>query len=107
MARAALFPTVTAGSSITDSRTGAGTGVSSTSRTALSLLLDASWEPDLWGNIRRGITAAAATAQATYADLENAKLLYQSELASDYFSLHGLDSDADLLTRTEASYTSI
>lgn len=105
IARAGLFPTVTAGSSITDSRTGAGTGVSSTSRTALSLLLDASWEPDLWGNIRRGITGAAATAQATYADLANAKLLYQSELASDYFSMHGLDSDADLLTRTAASYT--
>ena len=105
IARAGLFPTVSAGSGITDSRTGAGTGVSSTSRTALSLLLDASWEPDLWGSIRRGITGAAATAQASYADLANAKLLYQSELASDYFSMHGLDSDADLLTRTAASYT--
>ncbi len=66
--------------------------------------LDASWEPDLWGNIRRGVTAAAATAQASFADLENAKLLYQSELASDYFQLHGTDGDIDLLNRTATSY---
>jgi NodT family efflux transporter outer membrane factor (OMF) lipoprotein len=105
IARAGLFPTVSAGSGISDARSGAGTGVASASRSSYSLLLDASWEPDLWGSIRRGITGAAATAQASYADLANAKLLYQSELASDYFSMHGLDSDADLLTRTAASYT--
>jgi NodT family efflux transporter outer membrane factor (OMF) lipoprotein len=50
------------------------------------------------------VTAAAATAQASFADLENAKLLYQSELASDYFQLHGTDGAIDLLTRTASSY---
>ncbi|MGA7234407.1 MAG: efflux transporter outer membrane subunit [Bryobacteraceae bacterium] len=105
VARAALFPTVSAGSGISDARSGAGTGIASAARSSFSLLLDASWEPDLWGSIRRGITGAAATAQATYADLANAKLLYQSELASDYFSMHGLDSDVDLLKRTAVSYT--
>src|SRR5690242_16376140 len=65
----------------------------------------AAWEPDLWGNIHRGITAAASTAQATYGDLENARLLFQSELAQDYFQLHGIDREMDLLQRTVASYT--
>ena len=104
VARAALFPTVTASPSYTASRIGTGTSNVSGSRTVLTFPLDASWEPDLWGSIRRGITGASATAQASYADLENAKLLYQSELASDYFLLHGLDGDADLLQRTATSY---
>ena len=36
--------------------------------------------------------------------LENARLLYQSELAEDYFQLHGLDGDHDLLQQTVQSY---
>jgi NodT family efflux transporter outer membrane factor (OMF) lipoprotein len=103
VARAGLFPTVSAGPSI--SETHAVTTQGSSSRYALyTLPVDASWEPDLWGNIRRGITASAATAQASFADLENAKLLYQSELASDYFQLHGIDGDIDLLNTTAKSY---
>ena len=52
----------------------------------------ATWEPDIWGNMRRPVTAASATAQASGGDLENAKLLYQSELAQDYFGLRGDDA---------------
>jgi NodT family efflux transporter outer membrane factor (OMF) lipoprotein len=101
VARAGLFPTLTAGPSISEAHTG---GAAAATRSSFSLPLDVSWEPDLWGSIRRGITGAAATAQASYGDLQNAKLLYQSELAADYFELHGLDGDADLLQRTAASY---
>ena len=70
-----------------------------------SLPVSATWEPDLWGNIHRGVTAARDTSQATYANLENARLLYQTQLAQDYFQLHGIDSELDLLQRTAASYT--
>ena len=63
-----------------------------------------SWEPDLWGSIRRGVTASTATAQAMAANVGNARLLYQAELAQDYFGLHGIDTEAELLARTEASY---
>jgi NodT family efflux transporter outer membrane factor (OMF) lipoprotein len=34
----------------------------------------------------------------------NARLLYQAELAQDYFGLHGNDAEAALLSRTEADY---
>jgi NodT family efflux transporter outer membrane factor (OMF) lipoprotein len=111
VARAALYPTVGFNPAITNTSlggnaAGASSGLSlpSTTRTLFDLPFSASWEPDLWGNIRRGITAAATTAQATEGDLENAKLLYQSELAQDYFSLRGIDAEADLLKRTDASY---
>src|SRR5437588_7688575 len=122
VARAALFPTLTVGLSVTESRAGgvgggaAGSaaggagnaGLSSTgasgTRTSYNLPFDISWEPDLWGSIRRGVTAAAATAQFFAAELENARLLFQAELAQDYFQLHGIDADIDLLRRTEAGY---
>jgi NodT family efflux transporter outer membrane factor (OMF) lipoprotein len=109
VARSALFPTVSVGPSITEQRTGgvAGTGntaPASTTRANFNLPFDVSWEPDLWGSIRRGVTASAATAQSLAAQVGNARLLYQAELAQDYFGLHGLDGEAELLTRTEASY---
>ena len=45
----------------------------------------ASWTADIWGSIRRSVRASEDTAQADYAQLENARLSYQSELAADYF----------------------
>jgi len=100
ISRASLSPTVSAAPSATESRTGGAAGI----RTLLDLPLSAAWAPDLWGNIRRGVTSAAASAQASAANLENARLLYQSELAQDYFQLHGLDGEAELLETTLKSY---
>jgi NodT family efflux transporter outer membrane factor (OMF) lipoprotein len=109
VAHAALFPTASVGSTITESRTGgtvtAGGGVAASGlRTLYTLPFSASWAPDLWGSVRRNITAASATAQASAATLENARLLYQSTLAQDYFMLHGLDSQSELLNRTLQDY---
>jgi NodT family efflux transporter outer membrane factor (OMF) lipoprotein len=50
------------------------------------------------------VRASEATAQADFALLENARLSYQSELAQDYFDLHGIDGDIELLDRTAKSY---
>jgi NodT family efflux transporter outer membrane factor (OMF) lipoprotein len=66
--------------------------------------VSASYTADVWGSIHRSIAASANTAQSTAALLENARLLYQSELAMDYFQLHGLDGDAALLQQTAQSY---
>lgn len=109
VAHAALFPTISTGPSITESRSGgtvtAGGGVAASGlRTLYNLPVSATWAPDLWGSVRRNIAATSATAQASAANLENARLLYQSLLAEDYFLLHGLDSQADLLSTTLRSY---
>jgi NodT family efflux transporter outer membrane factor (OMF) lipoprotein len=107
VARAALSPTVTAAPAAAFSG-GATSNQSSSgalgSRKSFTLPVNISWEPDLWGNIRRGVTASAATAQSLAANVGNARLLYQAELAQDYFGLHGNDGEAALLARTEASY---
>jgi NodT family efflux transporter outer membrane factor (OMF) lipoprotein len=96
VARAALLPVVTADPAATVGGPG--------NRKSFNLPFNIAWEPDLWGNIRRGVTASAATAQSLAASVGNARLLYQAELAQDYFGLHGNDGEAELLTRTEGSY---
>ena len=63
-----------------------------------------SWEPDLWGSVRRTVESSSALAQASNADLANAMLSLQSELAVDYFQLRGLDSQQALLDQIVASY---
>jgi NodT family efflux transporter outer membrane factor (OMF) lipoprotein len=132
IARAALFPTVTAtpsavvtkgsslssrgqlisgGSSGTSNGAGAGTGTGTGSSRSGSgvnvnyaMPFDISYQADIWGNIRRSVTASQDTAQASAADLENAKLTFQAQLAQMYFQLHGLDADADLLRRNVAIF---
>jgi len=58
----------------------------------------------VWGSIRRTVTASAETAQASAAQLENARLSLQAELAIDYFELHGLDGDIGVFENTVKSY---
>lgn len=64
----------------------------------------ASWEPDLWGRVRRNVEAAHENAQASAADLANLDLSLHAELALDYFELRGLDSDSRVLEQTVADY---
>lgn len=111
IARAALFPTLTAGITSSAQKGGAtpagAAGLGSTSKpifTTYEVPFDVSWQPDLWGNIRRNVRANAETAQATEAQLENVKLTLQADLAQDYFQLHGTDGDAALLQSTVDSY---
>jgi NodT family efflux transporter outer membrane factor (OMF) lipoprotein len=105
VARAALFPSVTTAPAITAGTTnGTGNTAGASNQTGFTLPFNVSWEPDLWGSIRRGVTASSATAQSLAADVGNARLLYQAELAQDYFGLHGIDAEVELLGRTEASY---
>src|SRR5262249_17340071 len=96
VARSGLFPTVAINPSIVEAQS-ASLLSSSTGRLGSTLIATsgASWEPDLWGNLHRGVTAAARTAQASFGDLENARLLFQSELAQDYFQVHGIDREMD------------
>ena len=106
VARAGLYPTVSMGPSIGVSRSSSSSGspVPPRVNALYSLPASASWTADIWGSIRRGVRASEATAQADFALLENARLSYQSELAQDYFDLHGIDGDIELLDRTAKSY---
>jgi NodT family efflux transporter outer membrane factor (OMF) lipoprotein len=120
-ARAGYFPTVTANpaytksgtggssaaaavSSATGTGTGATTGVTpatvATNYASISLPIDVSWEPDLWGRIRNTVREYQYAAQVSAADLENERLTEQADLAAYYFELRGQDALQDLYNRT-------
>ena len=105
IARSALFPLVTAGPSAGASQGGVNLPPSAGVFGAFQIPFDVSYQVDLWGSIRRNVRANAETAQATAAQLENAKLTYQADLAQDYFQLRGTDGDIVLLESTVESYT--
>jgi len=100
IARAGLFPAVTTAPSATRSGSGAASGVGQ----FYTIPIDLTYQIDIWGSIRRGVAANSATAQASAAQLENARLLYQAELAADYFQIQGLDAARLLLDATVSSY---
>lgn len=108
IARADFYPTLTGNASGERAKVSAhrplvpaGAG---TQYTDLQLGGQASWEPDLWGRIRRNVEASRESAQANAADLANLDLVLHAELATDYFELRGLDSDARLLEKAVADY---
>jgi NodT family efflux transporter outer membrane factor (OMF) lipoprotein len=106
--RADAFPTFSAGAGA--ARTGQSqnkalySSGSVTRYNDFSLLGQATWEPDLWGRVRRSVEAAKSNAQASAADLANAQLSLQSELALDYFLMRGLDRQQQLLNSTVEDY---
>src|SRR5438045_7190028 len=66
--------------------------------------LQAGWEVDLWGKIRREVESSKARLIASVDDLEGVRLAIQAEAATDYFTLRALDTEYDLLLRTAEAY---
>ena len=106
--RANYFPTVSISPNYSRSRVSTnrpfGVPTNGNPYTDLVASGQATWEPDLWGNIRRTVQAARANAQASNADLANVDLSLRSELAMDYFELRGLDTQKQLLDDTIQEY---
>lgn len=107
-ARAGYAPTVRAGASYARSRRSSNVaGGSPASAGPVSdylLPVDASWEPDLWGRVRRSVEASRAGAQASAADLEAIRLSARAELAQDYLQLRSLDAQKQLLDETVVDF---
>lgn len=102
--RANLYPTLSLSPSVTHNQISQNRPlISPTSKTSYNDLIlggQGSWEPDFWGRVRRNVEASRETAQASAADMANVTLSLQSELASDYFQLRGLDSQIRILKAT-------
>src|SRR5438105_2399109 len=98
--RAALFPVVSLGGAASRSGGGGNSGASN----KYQVNIGGSWEPDVWGRLRRGVTSAGAAAQASAADLASAKLSAQGELAADYIGLRANDAQQALLADTITGY---
>ncbi|MEO7727899.1 MAG: efflux transporter outer membrane subunit [Burkholderiales bacterium] len=105
--RSGLWPTLAISASATRSRSPNVAGSSGNSPVPVNvynLPLTASWAPDLWGSVRRTIEGNVANAQTSAANLANARLLAQSQLAINYFQLRVLDARRRLLEDSVAAF---
>lgn len=63
-----------------------------------TLPVDMPWEIDLWGRIRRSVTAAREQAQASAADMAAMQMSLQAELAFDDPSLSNVEGRFETLS---------
>lgn len=64
---------------------------------------DASWEPDVFGGKRAGLSAAEADAQAGQASLGDTQVSIAAEVAVSYVQLRGLQTRLDIARRNLAA----
>jgi multidrug efflux system outer membrane protein len=106
--RADLFPQVGAGASYTreqvtrEGENKPGPGVATLTET-YSTSLNAAWEIDLWGRIRRSTEAARAQLLATEEARRGVVLSLVSGVASAYVNLRGLDRQLEIARGTAKS----
>jgi NodT family efflux transporter outer membrane factor (OMF) lipoprotein len=107
--RAMLFPTLSINGGVQRGGGGGGTaavssavgsGAGGSTHTEFTLEPNISWQPDLWGTIRRQVESRKAGVQVSEANLANALLSAQATLAADYFDLRASDSLRTLLAQS-------
>jgi NodT family efflux transporter outer membrane factor (OMF) lipoprotein len=108
--RSAEFPTISTSPSVVNERESANqayfpAALANNGTGAFTLPVDLSYEIDLWGRVRRTVSASKEEAQATAADLQTANLSLHAELAVDYFELRSADVQEQLLDDTVKAYT--
>jgi NodT family efflux transporter outer membrane factor (OMF) lipoprotein len=108
IARAGYFPTITANSYATRTRTAPNSPHFATGEEPVTndfdLEADLSYQLDLFGRVRSTVNSALATQQASAADLATLALTLHAELATDYFSLQSADAQQLLLDQTVDAY---
>jgi NodT family efflux transporter outer membrane factor (OMF) lipoprotein len=108
--RSAEFPTISTSPSVVNERDSANQAyfpqsLANNGTGSFTLPFDLSYEVDLWGKIRRTVSASREEAQASAADLQTANLSLHAELAVDYFELRSADVQEQLLNDTVKAYT--
>lgn len=101
--RSQYLPTVATSPALSNTRIAVSPYAASgagTTYTEYSFPVTATWEPDLWGRVRRSVAANAYTAQSLHADLENVRLLCHANLAAAYVQLRGVESQQAILHAT-------
>jgi NodT family efflux transporter outer membrane factor (OMF) lipoprotein len=104
--RAGLFPTLALGASAERAHNSVNAPVTNAGRYFNDYIVggSASYELDLWGQIRNEVHAGEANAAASAADLENARLSLIAQLVQDYVQLRSLDQQSVILEDTVEAY---
>ena len=102
--RSNLFPSLGAAPALGPSRVSGNRPIAPSSNpevaynvNTFSLPLEASYQVDLWGQIRRSLESANALTQASVANYENVLLTLKSDVASFYIMLHFIDQERVIL----------
>lgn len=100
-ARYDLLPTVTSEAGYTNTQTSK--ALSNAGRSVRSELhdagLDATWELDLFGRVRRSIKAAKATEEAVTAERDAVLIAVRAEVASNYLLVRGAQTQLEVARR--------
>jgi len=102
----AFFPTINASAGAKHAEANVRTPGSTVSRATADLYsagLDASWEIDVFGRLRRGLEAANAELDASDADLRDVQVSLVSELALAYVDTRALQERLRIAEATRAS----
>jgi NodT family efflux transporter outer membrane factor (OMF) lipoprotein len=110
VSRAAQLPAISTTPAASFVRNSGNTSLSKTTLNApvtgvYSIPVDLSYEADVWGRVRRQVSAARDRAQASAADRQTINLSLQAELALDYFALRSSDAQRRLLDAAVAAFT--
>jgi outer membrane protein, multidrug efflux system len=106
--RAALFPSLDANASATRERVSYNSPSFTPGKPATGNLFSVggslSYELDLFGRVRNTVANARYSEQASAGDVAGVDLAVHAELATDYFTLRGLDVEQQLLDQTVSDY---
>lgn len=91
---AALAPGVNVSASASARNEGAG---------GFSPAFDASWEPDVFGAVRKEVEAVAADVRATAADLLSTRVSLAAEVARNYIELRSAQTRMEIARRNEST----
>lgn len=103
VSEADFYPSVTLDPSVSRDRFSAnrpvqpGTPTVSYTASHFRLPLDASYEVDIWGRVRRQVEASNARLDASADDYFTVLLTLQADIAQNYFALRSLDSEQQVL----------
>ena len=87
---AARLPRLSLGGGVTSTISG-GSGRSTATATNASISGNSSWELDIWGKMKKGISAQKATYKASEADWRGTWLLITASVAEKYFLIRQFD----------------
>jgi NodT family efflux transporter outer membrane factor (OMF) lipoprotein len=102
--RSSFYPSASSGASITGVHQSDNRPVGHATYTDYMVPVNLSYEADVWGRVKYTVEGSRAAAQASAADLEAVNLSMHAELGADYFELHGLDAEQQLLDSTVEAY---
>ena len=102
LAGAELFPTISGSAAGQQVKTSGESGGGGTAN-RFSAGFDASWEPDLFGGLRRGVEAAQADLEASQASLHDVQVSLAAEAGLNYVELRAYQTALDIARANAAS----